>query len=256
MKAELAALQRALLAAGEVILKTRARGFSVSLKPNEDVLTEADLAANQVLKNTLLGCFPTDGWLSEETADTPERLTNDRVWIVDPIDGTREFIKSIPEYAISVALVERGEVVLAGVYNPETKECFHAVKGGGAFLNDQPIRCRASFQSPAVLLASRSEYQRGEWAAFSGQDVKVVGSIAYKLALVAAGRADATFSLGPKSEWDIAAGVLLVTESGGVVSTREGTRFQFNQMNIRVNSIVACSAVYQATLFDLIGTHA
>lgn len=254
MKARVETLQQALVSAGEVILKTRARGFSVSLKPNQDVLTEADLAANQVLKNTLLGSFPEDGWLSEETADTPERLSNERVWIVDPIDGTREFIKSIPEYAISVALVERGEVVLAGVYNPETKECFHAVKGGGAFLNNQPIQCRQAFHPPAVLLASRSEFQRGEWASFSANDVKVVGSIAYKLALVAAGYADATFSLGPKSEWDIAAGVLLVTESGGIASTRDGKPFQFNQPNIRVSNIVACSAVYQTTLFDMIGS--
>ncbi len=252
MKAELACLREAMLAAGEAILEIRARGFSVQQKPNADVLTEADLAANQVLKNALLSAFPKDGWLSEETADTPERLQATRVWIVDPIDGTREFIQGIPEYAISVALIESGEPVLSSVYNPETRELFYAIKNKGAFLNDQPIRCRTHCEAPYTLLASRSEFNRGEWAAFMTHEIKVVGSIAYKLALVAAGRADATFSLGPKSEWDIAAGVLLVTESQGYAGDCAGKPFQFNQPTIRVKNIAASSHAYKKELLALL----
>lgn len=252
MQAELTVLLRALTAAGEAALAVRERGFTVKEKANADVLTEADLAADHTLKTALLGAFPGDGWLSEETEDSASRLTKARVWIVDPIDGTREFIQGIPEYAVSVALVENGVPVLAGVYNPETKECFHAVKGEGAYCNGVRLHCRATIEPPYVLLASRSEFKRGEWAPFASQSVKVVGSIAYKLALVAAGAADATFSLGPKSEWDIAAGVLLVTEAGGYAGTCEGVPYVFNQANCRVNNIAACTGVFKEKLLALL----
>ncbi|HEU5280857.1 MAG TPA: 3'(2'),5'-bisphosphate nucleotidase CysQ [Gammaproteobacteria bacterium] len=252
MQAELAVLLQALTAAGEAVLSVRSRGFTVKEKANADVLTEADLAADQILKNALLGAFPEDGWLSEETEDNAERLNKSRVWIVDPIDGTREFIEGIPEYAVSVALVQHGVPVLAGVYHPETKACFHAVKGEGAYRNGVRLHCRASAEPPYVLLASRSEFKRGEWVPFASQTVKVIGSIAYKLALVAAGEADATFSLGPKSEWDIAAGVLLVTEAGGYAGTCEGSPYVFNQANCRVKNIAACSEVFKTELLELL----
>lgn len=252
MQAELSVLLQALKAAGEAALTVRSQGFTVKEKANTDVLTEADLAADQCLKNALLGAFPQDGWLSEETEDSPARLSKSRVWVVDPIDGTREFILGIPEYAVSVALVENGVPVLAGVYNPETQECFHAVKGEGAYCNGVKVHCRSQAASPYVLLASRSEFKRGEWAPFASQAVKVVGSIAYKLALVAAGQADATFSLGPKSEWDIAAGVLLVTEAGGYAGTCEGMPYVFNQANCRVPNIAACSEVFKSKLLRLL----
>lgn len=254
MQVELAVLLQAMQAAADAILVVRERGFTVKEKANTDVLTEADLAANQVLKNALMGAFPDDGWLSEETEDNPERLLKKRVWIVDPIDGTREFIQGIPEYAISVALVENGWPVLAGVYNPETKECFHAVKGGGAFCNQVRIACRQTASEPYTLLASRSEFNRGEWSPFASQDVRVIGSIAYKLALVAAGRADATFSLGPKSEWDIAAGVLLMTEAGGYAGACDGLPYLFNQTHCRVKNIAAASAIFKPTLMSLLST--
>lgn len=251
MQAEALVLLQAVKAAGEAVLAVRDRGFSVKQKANNDVLTEADLAANQVLKNTLLAAFPEDAWLSEETEDTHLRLNAKRVWIVDPIDGTREFIEGIAEYAVSVALVENGLPILAAVYNPVTKECFHAIKGEGAYCNEVRLQCRATLAEPYTLLASRSEFKRGEWAPFSAQHIEVIGSIAYKLALVAAGRADATFSLGPKSEWDIAAGVLLVTESGGYAGDCQGEPYVFNQPVPRVKNIAACSAVFQPALFSL-----
>lgn len=243
----------AVRAAGDAIADFRRQGnVTVTVKDNKDVLTQADLLANQILKSRLQETFPQYGWLSEESVDDQDRLQCERVWIVDPIDGTREFIAGVPEYAISAALVENGVPVLACVFNPETDELFSAVRGEGAYLNGSLVRCRQSFSSPLTLLASRSEYKRGEWDRFQQHDVKPVGSIAYKLGLVAAGKADATFSLGPKSEWDIAAGTLLVTEAGGMVTDKYRQEFVFNQSKIRVSSIVAVSSPAAEAVFRMI----
>ncbi len=228
--------------AGAAILDARKQGVIVTHKENKDVLTQADLLANQILKSRLHDAFPEDGWLSEESVDDVSRLHCRRVWVVDPIDGTREYAAGVPEYAVSVALVENGMATMAVVFNPETNELFSALRGSGAFLNGKPMQCKQSCQGQLVLLASRSECKRGEWDRFVGEQVKPVGSIAYKLALVAAGFADATFSLGPKSEWDIAAGALLVSEAGGVVTDVHRQPFVFNQSNVLVDGIIASSS--------------
>lgn len=254
MQAEITVLLSAMQEAGDTILQIQRKGFTVEKKSNRDhdQVTEADLAANALLKQRLMAAFPDYGWLSEESQDDFARLNHEKVWIVDPIDGTLEFAAGIPEYAVSVALAVQGEVLLAAVLNPSTKELFHAVKNQGAWLNGQRIYCRPT-QDPPVLLASRSEYRRGEWEQFkSSCQIKPIGSIAYKLALVAAGQADATFSLGPKNEWDIAAGCLLVTEAQGVVTDKEQKCVTFNHRDVLINSIVASSAMFNQRIFDLI----
>ncbi|MHA1200858.1 MAG: 3'(2'),5'-bisphosphate nucleotidase CysQ, partial [Candidatus Heimdallarchaeaceae archaeon] len=183
----------------------------------------------------------------------PERLDKDKVWIVDPIDGTREFVESIPEYAISVALVEKGQPVIGVVLNPLKDELYSAIKGEGAYLNGEPIHVNSKLDNKPVIVASRSENKRGEWEDFKQvAEVIPTGSIAYKLALVAAGTADATFSLCPKNEWDIAAGHLLVEEAGGVVSDKYGQCFIYNQKETLVDSIVGISKVASKTVFKMI----
>ena len=212
--------------AGAAIAALQKTGFAVERKSNNDLVTQADLLANDMITKAIAKHFPHDGWLSEELADNPVRRHCKRVWVIDPIDGTIEYTKGLAEYAISVALVEEGVPILAVVFNPETNELFHAVKGRGAWLNQQRIVCDDMPTEKFVLLASRSEYKRGEWERFEqAHSVKPVGSIAYKLALVAAGKAHATFSLGPKNEWDIAAGVLLVIEAGGKATDKQGIIF-------------------------------
>lgn len=238
--------------AGEAIAAMRREGVTVSLKENQDVLTQADLLANQILKSRLQHAFPDDGWLSEESVDDAARLACRRVWVVDPIDGTREYIAGIPEYAVSAALVEDGVPLLACVFNPETNELFSAARGAGTQLNGKPVQCKQYRSQPLTLLASRSEFKRGEWDRFQHHDVKVIGSIAYKLALVAAGLADATFSLGPKSEWDIAAGVLLVNEARGTATDKASQPFIFNQQHILVNGIIAASVFAMGDVLALI----
>jgi myo-inositol-1(or 4)-monophosphatase len=142
-----------------------------------------------------------------------------------------------------VALVEDGLPVLAAVYNPAAQELFTAAAGQGAWLNEEAINSEHAISTKLVLLASRSEIKRGEFKQFEPfAQVRPCGSIAYKLALVAAGMADATFSLGPKNEWDIAAGVLLVSESGGNANNLNGTPFIFNQRTTLVDGIVAAAS--------------
>lgn len=227
---------------GEAVLQIADNGFSTAYKANQDPVTVADLEANRILREKLLRRFPNFGWLSEETQDNMERLKKKWVWVVDPIDGTKEFIDGIPEFTISVALVREGHPLIAAIYNPTTKELFTAMRGKGAWLNGNRIQANHILKDRPIILASRSEVKRGEFQPFEAYAiVKPVGSIAYKLSLVAAGRADATFSLGPKNEWDIAAGVLLVEEAGGRVTDKEGNPFKFNQPNTLVNGIIAAT---------------
>lgn len=251
---EINVLVDAVREAGAAILQMQEMGFSIEKKANNDIVTQADLLANNILRSRLSSEFPTYGWLSEESCDDHERLQCEKVWVVDPIDGTKEFATHIPEYAISVALVESGMPIVACVYNPASDEFFHASKDEGAWLNGEPMQCASPVsQQETLLLASRSEYQRGEWARFERlYTVKVVGSIAYKLARVAAGKAQATFSLGPKNEWDIAAGVLLVSEAGGVVTDVRGETFLFNRERVLVDGIVASEASVSDVIFDMI----
>ena len=229
--------------AGQAIFQMAAEGFETAYKANEDPVTTADLKADSILRKGLTNDFPGTGWLSEETRDDFSRLDKKLVWIVDPIDGTKEFVSGIPEYAVSVALVEDGLPVLAAVYNPAAGELFAAASGQGAWLNQEVINSEHELTKKLILLASRSEIKRGEFKPFEPfAQIRPCGSIAYKLALVAAGRADATFSLGPKNEWDIAAGVLLVNESGGKANNLNGTPFIFNQRNTLVHGIVAAAS--------------
>ncbi len=240
LKQNLEVVKKYVYQAGQAIFQMAAEGFETAYKANEDPVTTADLKADSILREGLTEDFPGTGWLSEETRDDYSRLDKELVWVVDPIDGTKEFVSGIPEYAVSVALVEHGQPVLAVVYNPATKKMFAAAKGQGAWLNGEAINAEHTLTAKPVLLASRSEIRRGEFEPFEPfAEIRPCGSIAYKLALVAAGIADATFSLGPKNEWDIAAGVLLVSESGGNVTNRSGAPFTFNLRSTLVDGIVA-----------------
>lgn len=240
LKQNLEVVKKYVHQAGQAIFQMAAEGFETVYKANEDPVTTADLKADSILREGLTEDFPGTGWLSEETRDDYSRLDKELVWVVDPIDGTKEFVSGIPEYAVSVALVEDGLPVLAVVYNPATKEMFAAAAGQGAWLNGEAINAEHALTAKPVLLASRSEIRRGEFEPFEPfAEIRPCGSIAYKLALVAAGIADATFSLGPKNEWDIAAGVLLVSEAGGNVTNRSGAPFTFNQRSTLVDGIVA-----------------
>lgn len=250
---EMNALLAAIREAGTSISRLFKTDIKTTHKENNDPLTEADILSNTILQKHLLKAFPQYGWLSEETVDNQDRLKCERVWVVDPIDGTKEFVQGIPEYAISAALVENGKPILGAVYNPMTQELFYAMKDQGAWLNRSTIQCNCPYQGKLKLLASRTEIDKGEWSNFVKKtEVRAIGSIAYKLALIASGAAHSTFSLGPKSEWDIAAGVLLIQEAGGIVTDKSEQPFVFNQPNVRVNGIIASTTETQPMVKDLI----
>jgi myo-inositol-1(or 4)-monophosphatase len=215
--------------------------FSVTDKAPDNPLTDADLAADKLLRDRLLALLPEAGWLSEETRDNPDRLEKERVWVVDPLDGTKEFVMGIPEFTVSVGLVEAGQPILAVIYNPPTGELYYGQRREGVFLNDQPVTVSSrSTLAGAIIDASRSERKRGEFEPFEELlEVRTMGSIAYKLARVAAGQADATWSRGPKNEWDICAGVLLIQEAGGRCEDLEDNPITFNQSWPKVNGIIA-----------------
>ena len=126
-------------AAGEEIMKFYRDSFSVADKAPDNPVTDADLAADKLLRERLSALLPEAGWLSEETVDSKERLQRKLVWVVDPLDGTKEFVMGIPEFTVSVALVDDGLPVLGVIFNPPTGEVYHASKGHGAYLNGKPV---------------------------------------------------------------------------------------------------------------------
>ncbi|MGB9067208.1 MAG: 3'(2'),5'-bisphosphate nucleotidase CysQ [Candidatus Acidiferrales bacterium] len=212
----------------------------VEFKSGNDPVTEADRIVNQVLREVLLQHG--EGWLSEESADDLSRIENDRVWVVDPIDGTREFISKIPEWCISVGYVETGRAVAGGICNPATGEVFLGALGEGVRLNGDSVSVsRRESMKGAVVLASRSEVARGEWECFRKAPfvTRPMGSVAYKLALVASGRADATWTACPKNEWDVAAGAALVQAAGGFVRNLNGSELRFNNPSPLLPGLVA-----------------
>ncbi len=205
-----------------------------------DPVTAADLAANEVLLDILPG--PGEGWLSEETADSPDRLQHRRVWVVDPLDGTREFVDGIPEWCISVGLVEDGVPAAGGILSPSTDQLVIGGVGMGVTLNGEACEPTGlKSLEGAVILASRSEWKRGEWDRFEEAPFKVkpCGSVAFKLAQVAAGLADGTWTLVPKHEWDVAGGAALMLAGGGALLHADGTRPLFNRPSPKLPNFLA-----------------
>lgn len=238
---DLSRIEAALTAASEAVRPFTPGAVAYETKAERgDPLTEADLAVDRVLRTML----PADGegWLSEETVDDPDRLRLRRCWVVDPIDGTREFVQGIPEWCVSIGLVEDGVPVAGGVLNPATGERVVGSLETGVTLNGSsvpPLDDRSL--EGARVFASRSEVGRGEWARFHEAPFEVVpcGSVAYKLALVAAGRCDATWTLVPKHEWDVAGGAALVRAAGLSVIHADGTEPRFNQRSPLLQDFLA-----------------
>ncbi len=227
--------------------------IAASLKSGGDPVTAADRAVNEALE----GFLPVagEGWLSEETADDARRLAARRVWVVDPVDGTREFVEGLPEWCISVGLVEDGRPVAGGIRNPATGDTMLGAAGLGVTHNGRPAAVSATESLAGVtVLASRSEVRRGEWERFASAPftVQPMGSVAYKMARVAAGLEPATWTLVPKHEWDVAAGAALVLAAGGVVRCLDGTEPDFNRPAPKLDGLIACGAAIAPEVLGLL----
>lgn len=230
--------------------------IAAEYKSGHDPVTEADTALDAVLRKTLLR--EGEGWLSEETADDLVRLKYERVWVVDPLDGTREFVEGIPEFCVSIAMVERGRPVAGGICNPATNEVFLGSIESGLEFNGTAARAsQRKTLAGATVLASRSETKRGEWKSFGNAPFKVkpMGSVAYKLARVAAGLEDITFTLTPKHEWDVAGGAALILSAGGCVRTLADTDLVCNQKNALISGLIGCGPGLKDELMEFLAPY-
>jgi len=222
-------------------------------KPNDPV-SEADIAIDRLLHERLAQARPDYGWLSEESERRAAK--NGSLWVVDPIDGTRAFIENKPEFTVCVALMQDGRPILAAIYNPASEEFFDATAGGGARLNGKAIHASGHGSlMEARFLASRRTFEKHGWLSRAAKaDFGYRNSIAYRMALVAAGKFDAAISLTPKSDWDIAAADLLVREAGGRCTTADGEDLAYGSSDHRHPSVIATGAFVFDDLVDLLKT--
>lgn len=217
-------------AAGRTILQWVGKTNAQEKGP-ADFVTEADFASQEVVKKSVLAAFPHHSVLGEEDklpGNTPS--ATEYRWIVDPLDGTTNFVHGIPHYAVSLALEHRGRVLVGAVYDPSADLCYTATEGGGAFANGRPIHTSrvnrlsgaiAGTGFPAKLQPNSPDFLVFNQAAFRCQGVRRTGSASLNLCDIAAGRFDVVWGFSTKI-WDIAAGVLLIREAGGIVTSPEG----------------------------------
>jgi myo-inositol-1(or 4)-monophosphatase len=232
-------------------------GFEVQTKSDRSPVTTVDHEVNRILHEMQRREFPQDGWLSEESPDDPARLTKTRVWIVDPIDGTKALVNRIPEFCISAALIERGAPVVAAILNPSTDELFTAVRGGGLFLNNARVTLPPVHEVDPLIMVNAWEFRSDRWSTLAATSrCRPMYSIANALTLVAAGRVQAVLTIEPENEWDLAAGVLLIEESGGTISDAAGKPFAFNQPTPRLHGVIAVAAMADKDLRISLQSHA
>lgn len=251
-RAELAVAEQAARDAGVAVMELFKGKFDVREKSKNNPVTSADLEANRIIHSAIEKNFPNDGWLSEEDQDDARRLSLSRVWVVDPIDGTKEFIEGVPQFAISIGFVVDGRPQVAIVFNPAKERFYQAAAGQGAFLNGAAMRVteRAEING-AQLLVSRSEPQKRFQVFVDRCALRPVGSIAYRLAKVADGAGDGTLTFRNIHEWDICAGVLLVEEAGGKAVDGDGNLMMFNRQSPKHKGVVAANPGLTAGLQEL-----
>lgn len=253
---DLALIEEAVRRAGEIARHYYGHEYRRWSKNRGEPVTEADLAIDRFLRECLESARPDYGWLSEESGRDLERAGAERQFIVDPIDGTTAFLKERPHFSISVAVAERGHPVAGVVYNPITEEFFTAAEDGGAHLNATPIRvstcavlegCRVLGQKDMFV---HPAWPQGPGAPWSTIQIESRSSIAYRMALVAAGHFDAAIVLSPKHDWDMAAGDVVVREAGGVVTSRDGYPLQFGGPSAVQRSMICAGPALHVRLME------
>src|SRR5690349_15209376 len=250
---DLALLKDVAREAGQLALDMMREGAKAWDKSPGNPVTEADLAVNELIAKRLRGARSEYGWLSEETKDNPADRSQRHVWVVDPIDGTKAFVKGDTGFCVAIALLDRGEPVAGVVYNPNFDELLHARVHGGAFLNDRPIRVTQCARVGCKMVGQPDVFAR-EDAATRWPGISLLrpipNAIAWRMALVAAGRWDAAVALNPKNDWDLAAAVLLVTEAGGTVTDRHGSSLVFNGPSVVHAGVVAAGAALHPLIME------
>jgi myo-inositol-1(or 4)-monophosphatase len=238
--------------AGALARKSFGQQFKSWTKDGDSPVSEVDIAVNDLLRERLLARSE-DGWLSEESENEPSRLTKDRVWVVDPIDGTRAYIAGRADWSISAALVEFGRPTVAAVFAPVSDEMFIAVAGEGATRNGARIAARANVGLDVALTAGPKRLL--EWIAANRPGIVAVPrihSLALRMVRVAQGEIDAAIAGGNSHDWDLAAADLLVHEAGGMLTSLDGEPLTYNRPNPVHNVLVAAGRERHPALLELV----
>lgn len=216
-------------AAGEIAMSHWRRAPTTWTKADRSPVSAADLEVDRAARDALLSARPDYGWLSEESPDDPGRLDRRHCFILDPIDGTRAFLKEEETWGVSLAVADGGRVTAAVIHMPAKGLTYSAAAGGGACLNGEPIHVSArSDPDGARLLASKPTYGGTNWTRMPRFERMFRPSLAYRIACVAEGRADAMLTLRDAWEWDTAAGALIAAEAGARVTDRHGGELRYN----------------------------
>jgi len=232
---DLPLIENAVREAGEIARRYYGKEYRRWSKGRGEPVTEADIAIDRHLRDVLGKARPDYGWLSEETGKDLTRLNTERVFIVDPIDGTTAFLKERPHFSISVGIAEKGRSVTGVVYNPILDEFFSAYAGGGARLNGEAIHVSGCSELEGCRIVGQKDlFAHPNWAIPPLQPwplmhVEARSSVAYRMALVAAGQFDAAIILAAKHDWDMAGGDVIVREAGGRVTDKDGSALQFGR---------------------------
>ena len=248
--ADLSLITGAAKLAGERALAMRAAGLETTSKTDGTPVSDADMAVDTLLKTLLGEARPDYGWLSEETADDPQRLACKRLFVVDPIDGTRSFVNGKAWWTVSIAVVEDGRPVAGVVHAPDVGDTYDAIEGGGGRLNGRPIRPRATADlQGCAMLGDRRMFTHPRWAdPWPPMRVESRNSIAYRLCLVAEGAFDAALAMSSKNEWDLAAADLIAREAGCLVTDHRGRGFHYNRPVPRAPSLVCAGPALHALI--------
>ncbi len=242
-------LDLALREAGRVALSFHGHNPEHWVKPDGSIVTAGDLAVNDSLLSALKAARPEDAILSEETPDTHERMSKQRLWIIDPIDGTRNYFNGGTDWCIGVALIENGEPKVSALYQPTEDRMYTAIRGHGATRNNR----RITTSPEAINVITPKSLQPA--IAHAGLQPQASGSLALLLrfAAIAEGHLAGAISIGDKKDWDIAAGHLLLTEAGGIATTQAGGPFIYNQTNPWQPGVVAATTQHHATILKIVG---
>ena len=238
---DLLLLEEVVSAAGRLAMGFFKSDNEVWMKSGNSPVSQADMAVNDYLQKHLLAARPDYGWLSEETEDDGSRLARQRVFMVDPIDGTRGFIKGLSEWCISVAIIEAGRPVAALLECPALGQTFATKAGGGSTINGKKI---AATRSVKISNATGSHKINELLAASHSQEIEVmpfIPSLAYRIALVAAGKIDLALARPGAHDWDLAAVDLILANAGGELTDIEGAKLRYDRQNLRHQSLIACS---------------
>ncbi|NKB54265.1 MAG: 3'(2'),5'-bisphosphate nucleotidase CysQ [Rhizobiaceae bacterium] len=225
----------------------------VWMKEGQSPVSEADFAIDQFLQQELLAARPDYGWLSEETDDNRERLQAERVFVVDPIDGTRGFIAGSQQWCISIAVVEQGRPTVGVLECPALQQTIAAHAGRGAWCNRDPMKADDPDPKSPVRVTGPRSFQKDADRRLSRPVNKLpfVPSLAYRIAMIGLGNADLSLARASAKDWDLAAADLIVHEAGGCLTDLKGTKPEYNCEDVRHGALVACAAPDHKEMLDI-----